>query len=334
MNCLDVSALRQLKLPAKAIKKRVNMKTKWMLSLILTVAFLTGCQKNLRVSAPDPGSQAHNNNQQPMAKASHEEPKDQELRRAEIAKHLKAIRESNDAQQTLFARMSMRQNQVDVLLATSEAIDIAMEITLHNIANCKTTGFKRQRVQMQDGRIVDAPRIWQQGNSLFTGIPLDLMIDGEGFFQIRRPDGTTVYTRNGNLHLDRDGNVVTSEGNMLEPQITAPQDQISITIGFDGNVSVMQPGNLQPQQIGRIELARFPNPSGLEASGANLFMPTEASGEPVTSTPGEGGIGRIRQGCIEDSNVNMMEELIQLRMLQSWKKGVDQALTTISEARQ
>jgi flagellar basal body rod protein FlgG len=308
------------------------MKTKWMLSLILTVAFLTGCQKNLRVSAPAPGLQAQDNNQQPMANASNEEPKDPQSRRAEVAKRFKAIHESNDAQQTLFARMAMKQDQVDVLLATSEAIDIAINIMLHNIANCKTTGFKRQRVQMGDGRIVDAPRIFQQGNSLMTSNPLDLMIDGEGFFQIRRPDGTTAYTRNGNMHVDRDGNIVTAEGNMLESQINLPQDQISITVGFDGNVTVMQPSYPQPQEVGRIELARFQNPSGLEAVESSLFVPTAASGEPVTSTPGEGGSGRIRQGFIEDSNVNMIEELIQLRILQSWKKGVNQALMMISEA--
>jgi flagellar hook-basal body protein len=113
--------------------------------------------------------------------------------------------------------MAMKQDQADVLLATSEAIDMAINIALHNIANCKTTGFKRQRVQIQDGRIVGAPRIWKQGNSLYTSMPLDLMIDGEGFFQIRRPDGTTAYTRNGNMHVDRDGNIVTAEGDMLEP---------------------------------------------------------------------------------------------------------------------
>jgi flagellar basal-body rod protein FlgG len=307
------------------------MKTKWMLSLILAVPFFAGCQKNLRVSAPVPGSQAADHSQKFVAENCNEELKDRESRRAEIAKRLNAIHASNDAQQTLFARMAIKQDQADVLLATSEAIDMSMNITLHNIANCKTTGFKKQRVQMQDGRIVGAPRVWQQGNSLYTSNPMDLMIDGEGFFQIRRPDGTIAYTRNGNMHLDRDGNVVTLEGDILEPQITLPQDQISITIGFDGNVTVMQAGTSQPQQVGRIELARFPNPSGLEAVGAALFMPTEASGEPATYTPGEGGIGRIRQGAIEDSNVNMLEELIQLRTLQSWKKGVDQALMTISE---
>ena len=307
------------------------MKTKWMLSIILTVPFFAGCQKNLSVSAPVPGSQAYDHNPQSMAENCNEGLKEKESRRAEIAKHLNTIHASNDVQQILFAQMAMKQDQVGVLLATSEAIDRAMDITLHNIANYKTAGFKRQRVQMQDGRIVDTPRVWQQGNSLYTSNPMDLMIDGEGFFQIRRPDGTVAYTRNGNMHLDRDGNVVTFEGNLLEPQITLPQDQISITIGFDGNVSVMQSGTSQPQQVGIIELARFPNPSGLEAVRPNLFIQTEASGDPVTSTPGDSGIGRISQGVIEDSNVNMLEELIQLRTLQSWKNGVDQALMKISE---
>src|SRR5512136_1622079 len=135
------------------------MKTKWMLSLILTVACLAGCQKSLRVSVPVPGSQAIDQSQQSVAENCNDGPKDKESRRTEIAKNLNAIRESNDVQKTLFARMAMKQDQADVLLATSEAIDMAINITLHNIANCKTTGFKRQRVQMQDGRIVGAPRV-------------------------------------------------------------------------------------------------------------------------------------------------------------------------------
>ena len=133
------------------------------------------------------------------------------------------------------------------------------------------------------------------------------------------------------MHLNRDGNIVTSKGNILDPQIAIPQDQIGITIGSDGTVAVLQSGESQRQQVGRIELARFQNPSSLEALGHNLFMETLASGHAVVAHPGEMGLGTILSGFLEGSNVSILEELIQLRILQSWKKGVHQALTAILE---
>jgi flagellar basal-body rod protein FlgG len=233
--------------------------------------------------------------------------------------------------QKLLAQMEMKPDKADMLLATSEAIGIAMEVTSHNIANFKTTGFKKQRVHLQDGRIVDTPRIWKQGRSIPTNMLLDLMINGDGFLQIRQPDGEMAYTRNGSMHLNSDGNVVTSGGDMLEPQICIPQDQTSIIISSDGAVEVLQSGNSQPQEVGRIELARFQNPSGLMAVGPTLFMETAASGQPIVTSPGENGAGKILQGFLEDSNVEIPEELTNLRTLQSWKMGVNQALMTIQE---
>jgi flagellar basal-body rod protein FlgG len=231
--------------------------------------------------------------------------------------------------QKLFAQTTMKLDKADLLLTTSEAINSAMDVTLHNIANFKTTGFKKQRVHLQDGRIVETSRIWQQGRLLNTNIPLDLVINGEGFFRILQPDGALAYTRNGSMHLSGDGNIVTSNGEMLDPQICLPQDQTSITISSDGTVEVLQSGGTQPQQVGRIELAYFQNPSGLKAIGPTLFVETPASGQPVVTPPGENGAGKIMQGFLEDSNVEILEELTHLRTLQSWKKGVDQALITI-----
>jgi flagellar basal-body rod protein FlgG len=297
------------------------MKTRYILLFLSAIVFLTGCQKNLSVSTPTSDSQAQNTSQRLMVKSLKEELREQEQLQAEIA----------ELEQKLFARMAMIQDKADSLLATSEAINIAMDVTLHNIANFKTTGFKKQRIHIQDGRIVETPRIWQQGNFYQTANPLDLVIEGEGFFQILQSDGDMTYTRDGNLHLDRYGNIVTSNGDKLDPQITIPVDQVGISVGSDGSVSVKMDGQSEPQVIGRIELVRFQNPSGLKAVGRNLFMETPASGQPVVAHPGYSGLGRILSGFLEDSNVKIIEELMQLRTLQSWKKGVDQALMTIQE---
>jgi flagellar basal body rod protein FlgG len=169
----------------------------------------------------------------------------------------------------------------------------------------------------------------QQGDLSATSNPLDLAIEGDGFFRILQPNGDIAYTRNGRMHLNRDGNIVTSKGNMLDPQIAIPKDQIGITVGSDGTVAVLQSGESQSQQVGKIELARFENPSSLKALGHNLFMETPASGHPVTANPGKMGFGTILSGYLEDSNASALEELIQLRMLQSWEKGTHKSLTSI-----
>ena len=297
------------------------MKTRYMLLFLPAIVFLTGCQKNLSVSKPTSDSQAQNTNQRLKVQSLKEELREQEQLQAEIA----------ELEQKLSARMAMIQDKADSLLATSEAINIAMDVTLHNIANFKTNGFKKQIVHIQDGIIVETPRIWKQGNMRMTSRSLDMVIEGKGFFRILQPNGDMTYTRDGNLHLDRYGNLVTSNGDKLDPQISIPVDQVGISVGSDGSVSVKMDGQSEPQIIGRIELARFQNPSGLKAVGRNLFMETTASDEPVVAFPGECGLGRILSGFLEDSNVKIIEELVQLRILQSWKKGVDQALMTIHE---
>jgi len=295
------------------------------------IVFLTGCQKNHSVSMPAPDLQAQNTSQRLMVKSLKEELNEQEQLQAEIAELAKTIRNSKDVQQKLFARMAMQQHKADTLLATSEAINIARDVTFHNIANFKTTGFKKQRVHIQNGRLVETSRIWTQGNYRSTANSLDMVIEGEGFFQIVQPNGNIAYTRDGNLHLDRNGNIVTSNGDKLNPQITIPSEQTRIAIGRDGSVTVTTAGQSQPHFIGIIELALFHNPSGLASIGRNLFVPTQASGDAIPGTPGENGLGTILAGFLEDSNVKMLEEMMQLRMLQSWEKGVDQALKSIYE---
>jgi flagellar basal-body rod protein FlgG len=155
--------------------------------------------------------------------------------------------------------------------------------------------------------------VFAQGNFSETSNPLDLVIQGRGFFQVRRPTGDLAYTRSGAFHLDRDGNLVTSDGDPLEPQITVPPDAQSITIASDGTVSFVQPGQTAAQLAGQIQLANFQNPAGLNSIGRNLYVPTDASGDPTVGNPGgQEGIGTLLQGYLEQSNVSVVEEFINL----------------------
>lgn len=211
----------------------------------------------------------------------------------------------------------------------------------HNLANANTTGFKMRRAQFQDllyqnmiqpgaaaGSQTVVPTglqlglgtrpsstevIFNQGDFQSTNNPLDLVIEGKGFFQVRRPSGELAFTRSGAFHLDRDGNMVTSEGNPTEPQITIPPQAQSITIAADGTVSFTQPGQNASQIAGQIQLANFTNPAGLNSIGNSLFTPTDASGEPTVGNPGgQEGLGSLQQGYLEGSNVSVVEEFINM----------------------
>ena len=144
-----------------------------------------------------------------------------------------------------------------------------------------------------------------------------MVIEGKGFFQIRRPTGEIAYTRSGNFHVDRDGNLVTSDGEALEPQITLPAEAQSVSVAQDGTVSYSLPGQSAAQLAGQIQLANFVNPAGLNSIGKNLYMPTDASGEPVVGNPrGQEGLGGLQQGYVEASNVNVVEEFVNLILSQ------------------
>jgi len=214
----------------------------------------------------------------------------------------------------------------------------------NNIANSVTVGFKRARLEFQDllyqnqrtpgaastnstqypvglqiglgARSVSSERIFTQGDFRQTENPLDLVIEGKGFFQVRLSDGSLAYTRAGSLHLDANGRVVTAGGDPIEPAITIPQDATSISVGTDGTVSVTQAGQTNAAQVGQINLATFANPSGLEALGRNLFRETAASGQAITGAPGTNGLGQIEQGFVENSNVNIVEELVNMIIAQ------------------
>jgi flagellar basal-body rod protein FlgG len=155
--------------------------------------------------------------------------------------------------------------------------------------------------------------IFTQGDFSATENPLDVVIQGRGFFQVRRASGDLAYTRAGSFHLDRDGNLVTADGDALEPQITIPQDAQSVTIAPDGTVSFTQPGQTAAQIGGQIQLANFPNPAGLTSLGRNLYLNTDASGDPIVGNPGgQEGLGSLLQGYTEQSNVSVVEEFINL----------------------
>jgi len=160
---------------------------------------------------------------------------------------------------------------------------------------------------------------------------LDVAINGRGFLQILTPNGDINYTRDGSLKLDSTGQLVTSGGLTLEPAITVPQDAISVTIGTDGTVSVSQPGNATPVQVGQIQTANFVNPAGLEAVGDNLYRESAASGAPILGTPGQAEYGPLVQGALETSNVNVVEELVNMIETQRAYEMNSKAISTTDQ---
>jgi|SRR5580704_12565330 flagellar basal-body rod protein FlgG len=226
-----------------------------------------------------------------------------------------------------------------------EAQELSLDNIANNLANANTSGFRRRRLQFEDllyqniitpgapntqqtiipaglqvglgSRTAATEVIQQQGNFDATGNPLDLAIQGAGFFQVLLPSGEIAYTRSGNFSLDNVGNIVTSDGNPLQPGITIPPDALTITVGNDGTVSVTIPGTQQPAQVGTIQLATFQNPGGLNSMGQNLFEATGASGDPIVGTAGGAeGLGTIQQGSVEESNVNVVEEFVNMILAQ------------------
>ncbi|MGB1110737.1 MAG: flagellar basal-body rod protein FlgG, partial [Gammaproteobacteria bacterium] len=215
-----------------------------------------------------------------------------------------------------------------------------MDVLANNLANVNTTGFKRSRAVFEDllyqnvrqvgaaaaeganlpsglmlgtgVRTVATEKIFSQGNVLQTDNPLDISINGRGFFQILRPDGSMAYTRTGSFQVNDAGEVVDSSGMRLEPGITIPPNAESITIGADGTVSVVQAGSTEPQNVGSIQIADFVNPAGLQPVGENLYLPSAASGAAQVGTPNAGGLGKLNQATLESSNVNIVEELVNM----------------------
>ncbi|MCX7513127.1 flagellar basal-body rod protein FlgG [Frateuria sp. STR12] len=221
-----------------------------------------------------------------------------------------------------------------------DAQQTRMDVVSHNLANANTTGFKTSRASFQDliyqnlrqpggqtteqtiapsglmlgtgVRVVGNEKLFTQGNIEQTGNSLDVAIQGRGFLQVTQPDGTIAYTRDGSLHMDQNGQVVTANGYAVDPAITIPANAQSITIGSDGTVSITLPGQAAPQQIGTVQLADFINPAGLQPNGDNLYLETASSGTPQIGQPGLNGLGTLAQGALESSNVNVVEQMVNM----------------------
>ena len=221
-----------------------------------------------------------------------------------------------------------------------EAQQMQLDVISNNLANVSTTGFKRasavfedlmyqnlrqvgasssEQSQLPTGlqvglgvRTVATSRSFSQGNLQQTNNKLDVAIQGNGFFQVTMPDGTTSYTRDGSFQLDNQGRLVTATGLPIASGVTVPANATAVSIASDGTVSAQIPGSTTPQSIGTIALASFVNPAGLEPKGQNLFAETVSSGQPTTGTAGANGMGSLMQGFVETSNVNVAEELVTM----------------------
>ncbi|MEQ1772175.1 MAG: flagellar basal-body rod protein FlgG [Burkholderiales bacterium] len=231
-----------------------------------------------------------------------------------------------------------------------------MDVIANNLANVSTNGFKRarpvfedllyqtirqpgaqssQQTQLPSGlqlgtgvRPVATERIFTQGNLQQTGNSLDVAINGGGFFQVQLPDGGTAFTRDGSFHLDAQGQLVTSSGFHVQPAITIPSNALNVTIARDGVVSVTRAGSATPTQVGALQLTGFVNPAGLQSMGENLYVETAASGTASTNAPGSNGLGLITQNYVETSNVNVVEELVNMIQTQRAYEINSKAITT------
>lgn len=240
-----------------------------------------------------------------------------------------------------------------------DAQQAQLDVISNNLANVGTTGFKRSRAVFEDlmyqnvrqsggqtsdqtrmpsglqigtgVRVVATERIHTQGNPTKTDNPKDVAINGGGFFQVLMPDGTAAYTRDGSFQSDASGQLVTSSGYPVQPAITMPQNATGMTIGRDGTVSVIQVGSTASVQIGQIQLATFLNPAGLQSNGENLYVETDASGGANQTAPGQNGAGVLNQGYVEASNVNVVEELVNMIQTQRSYEINSKAVKTSDE---
>jgi len=240
-----------------------------------------------------------------------------------------------------------------------DAQQTEMAVVSNNLANVNTTGFKQDRAVFEDllyqnqtqagantsqttespsgmsigtgVQVVATEKDYSQGSLTQTGNPLDVAIQGQGFFQIQMPDGSTAYTRDGTFQTNAQGQLVNSSGYLVQPGITIPQGAQSVTIGSDGTVSVTLAGQSAPTQVGQIQLANFINPPGLQPIGQNLLVQSAASGSPQTGSPATNGLGRLSQGELESSNVNVVEELVNMIQTQRAYEMNSKAINTVDQ---
>ncbi len=240
-----------------------------------------------------------------------------------------------------------------------EAQTLNIDVISNNLANVNTTGFKRSRADFQDllyqtlrpagapssmgtqvptgielgqgTRTVAVQKLFMQGDYQKTENDLDVAIEGDGFFQVTKPNGDMAYTRSGAFKLDSQGRLVTSDGFVISPEITIPAGTEKINMGSDGLVAVKLAGQNTFTELGNLEVVNFPNASGLSSIGRNLFERTDASGEPVVGTPGQDGLGTIAQGYLEMSNVSIMEEMVNMIIAQRAYEVNSKSMQTADE---
>jgi flagellar basal-body rod protein FlgG len=239
------------------------------------------------------------------------------------------------------------------------AKQLDMDVIANNLANVNSAGFKKSRVDFQDlmyqtirtagstvaqgskvptgiqvglgTRAAAIQKVFSQGDFIQTENPLDLVIEGDGFFQVLLPDGSTAYTRTGAFKVDSEGRIVTSDGFVMEPELVVPANAVDISIGTDGTVTIQVAGENAPTELGQIQLARFLNPGGLVSIGRNLYKPSAASGDPAVGTPGLEGIGTIAQKFLEMSNVKVVEEMVNMIIAQRAYEVNSKAIQTSDE---
>ncbi len=239
------------------------------------------------------------------------------------------------------------------------AQDTSLKLISNNLANVSTVGYKKERPVFEDlmyqarrqpgaqsgdestlpsglqvgsgVRVVGTQKSHMAGDPMVTEEAFDVMVDGRGFFQVQRPSGETAYTRNGQFGVNENNQIVTNEGYLVQPVITLPAETMELTIAEDGTVSALTAGNQNPQQIGQMQTADFVNPVGLRAIGQNLFLETPASGAPLINNPGDAGAGHLRQGMLEGSNVNSVEELVNMITTQRGYEMNSKVISTADE---
>ncbi len=239
------------------------------------------------------------------------------------------------------------------------AQQVNMDTISNNLANVNSTGYKKGRANFQDllyqtvnmagtssststqlpmglqigmgAKLQSVQKMYSTGGLRATGGRLDMAIEGDGFFRVTMPDGTQAYTRDGGFSVDQNGNMVNSQGYLMDPQVTLPQDATSVTISKDGIVSVTQPGQSTPQQVGQITIMNFVNPAGLNMLGGNLMAPTLASGDAIEGIPGQQGLGTVQQGYLEASNVDLAEEMVNMIIGQRAYEANSKTIRTVDD---
>ncbi len=306
------------------------MRLSSLLMIVVLLAIMQGCSSHREgrnqprndAGTPDPPAERL------LVQSLKEELRSSQEMEAELADLVEAIRGSQNQEVDLLGLLGERLDGTDVLISCLRSIDQALDVAIENVSNAQTYGYKRIDVIFDGETIGHTRRIVTQGDLRRTDAPLDLAVQGRGFLQIEMPNGEIAYTRHGHFCRNAQGRITTNSGYELLDSVTVSHDGSMLKISEDGAVSIVRPDGVIAGQA-RIRLALFPHAEGLRSAGNTLFTATESSGVPIIAPPGTHGAGTLRQGFLERSNVNLMEELHNLHTLQRWKRGLEEAMLAI-----